>query len=104
MKRFQNKQTYQVKPIFRRQHEEAPRLGRTAELAFTLTELLVIIGILLLLGVTLATALANTRPNSLTFRCLNNLRQLGLGWRMYSEDYQGGLVYNHEGTAAGKDG
>src|SRR5262245_52220580 len=75
---------------------------RTTELAFTLTELLVVIGILLLLTATLATALAGTRPNSLTFRCLNNLRQLGLGWRMYSEDYQGWLAYNRDGNNVGK--
>jgi len=74
----------------------------TTELAFTFTELLVVIGTLLVLAATLATALASTRPNSLTFRCLNNLRQLGLGWRMYSEDYQGWLVYNHDGQT-GKD-
>src|SRR6266567_150474 len=70
---------------------------------FTLTDLLVAVVVIALLGVTIATTLASTKPNTLAFQCLNNLRQLGSAWTMYSDDYQGWLVYNHDGTLAGKD-
>ncbi len=74
-----------------------------SQVGFTLTDLLVSVGVVALLGATVATALASTRPNSLAYQCLNNLRQLGIAWTMYSDDYQGVLVYNHDGLNAGKD-
>jgi type II secretory pathway pseudopilin PulG len=73
------------------------------EPGFTLTDLLVAVVVIALLGATIATALASTKPNTLAFQCLNNLRQLGSAWTMYSDDYQGWLVYNHDGALAGKD-
>ena len=79
---------------------EAARCGE--QVAFTLTELLVVIGVVALLAATVGTALATTRPTTLTAQCLNNLRQLGLAFRMYAEDNQGGLVYNRDGLNAGK--
>jgi prepilin-type N-terminal cleavage/methylation domain-containing protein/prepilin-type processing-associated H-X9-DG protein len=67
---------------------------------FTLTELLVAIATLLIVATTIGTALATTKPNTLAFQCLNNLRQLGLAWRMYSDDNQGKLVYNQHFVAS----
>jgi prepilin-type processing-associated H-X9-DG protein len=66
---------------------------------FTLTELLVIIATILIVAATIGTALATTKPNTLAFQCLNNLRQLGLAWKMYADDNQGRLVYNSHGAS-----
>ena len=42
--------------------------------AFTLVELVVIIGVLAFAAATLVPALARARPNSQAFQCLNNLQ------------------------------
>ncbi len=55
--------------------------------AFTLPDLLAVIGVLLLLGAFLVPAHASSRPHSRSFQCLNHLRQLVCGWRMYAEEH-----------------
>jgi len=49
-------------------------------------ELLVVVGVLAVLAAMLIPALANTQPDSRLFQCLNNERQIVLGWRMYADD------------------
>src|SRR5674476_1513181 len=61
---------------------------------FTLIELLVVIMTVAILAVLLLPALAGTKPNSQAFQCLENLRQLTLGWQMYAEDNNGKLAPN----------
>ena len=53
---------------------------------FTLTELLVVIGIIALLATTLLPALAGTKIGTKNIQCLNNLRQLTTGALMYQSD------------------
>ena len=65
--------------------------------AFTLVELCTVVTMLALF-VLLFHASAGTRPVSHAARCLNNLRQLMNGWRMYSDDYADTLVPNHFGA------
>ena len=60
--------------------------NNTREDGFTLTELLVVIVTVAILALLLLPALAGTKPNSQAFQCLENLRQLTLGWQMYAED------------------
>jgi len=67
---------------------------KTGEDGFTLTDLLVVIVTVAILGVLLLPALAGTKPNSQAFQCLENLRQLTLGWQMYAEDNNGKLPSN----------
>jgi prepilin-type processing-associated H-X9-DG protein len=64
---------------------------KARENGFTLTDLLVVIVTVAILGVLLLPALAGTKPNSRAFQCLENLRQLTLGWQMYAEDNNGKL-------------
>jgi len=92
------------RPVLRRLCEAGPVLRRLCEggreqPGFTLTELLVVIATLLIVAAMVGTALATTKPNTLAFQCLNNLRQLDLAWKMYSDDNQGKLVYNSRGGA-----
>lgn len=67
--------------------------------AFTFVELLVVLGITAFLACTLLPALAKSSPNTHAFQCVNNLRQLMNGWKMYSDDYQGRLVPNRTSSS-----
>ena len=59
---------------------------------FTLTDLLMLVVTMGILGLLLLPALASTKPNSATFQCLENERQLVRAWQMYAEDFNGSLV------------
>ena len=58
------------------------RLGR----GFTLTELLAVLATVVILAVVLVPALAGTKINNRAFQCMNNERQITLGWQMYAAD------------------
>src|SRR5438552_11261585 len=61
--------------------------------AFTLVELLVVIGIIAVLIGILLPSLSKARKAARTTVCLSNLRQLGIGWQMYLSDSKGHLPY-----------
>ncbi len=69
--------------------------------AFTLVELLVIIGIVALLIGMLMPALGMARQQSQSVACLSNLRQIGIGVLQYANAHRGLLPQNaHHGAAA----
>jgi prepilin-type processing-associated H-X9-DG protein/prepilin-type N-terminal cleavage/methylation domain-containing protein len=59
--------------------------------AFTLVELLVVIGIIALLISILLPALNRVRASAVAVQCLSNLRQVGVGFRAYAETFNGWL-------------
>lgn len=55
--------------------------------AFTLIELLVVISIIAVLAAILFPVFARARENARRASCMSNLKQIGLGFMMYTQDY-----------------
>jgi len=71
--------------------------------AFTLVELLVVIGIIALLIAILLPALQKARDQANGVACKSNMRQLTMAWTAYATDNKGHLVYGATGAPDSRD-
>jgi len=66
---------------------QRPASSANSTLGFTLIELLVVIAVIAILAAILFPVFAQVREKARQASCASNLKQLGLAWIMYTEDY-----------------
>jgi prepilin-type N-terminal cleavage/methylation domain-containing protein/prepilin-type processing-associated H-X9-DG protein len=72
------------------------KLGRSG---FTLIELLVVIAIIAILAAILLPVLSQARLRAQNVQSMNNLRQIGEAWKMYTSDNNGVFAVNGQGNS-----
>src|SRR5260370_20684933 len=75
-------------------HRSNVPLGGGRSAAFTLIELLIVIGILAILAAILLPVLTRAKSAAQATLCINNTKQLTLAWLIYAGDHDDRLPYN----------
>jgi prepilin-type N-terminal cleavage/methylation domain-containing protein/prepilin-type processing-associated H-X9-DG protein len=84
---------YRVSPESRH-HAPHPGAPCSAKAGFTLIELLVVIAIIAILAAILFPVFVQARDKARQATCTSNLKQIGIAWLMYAQDYDETSVPN----------
>ena len=87
LKKIMGRLTYFFQPRFRTNVSPGHSHG------FTLIELLVVIAIIAILAAMLLPALRNARDTAKSVVCMNSLKQIGLAFMLYANDWDGFMGY-----------
>jgi hypothetical protein len=72
--------------------------------AFTLTELLIVLGSLAMLSVVFLSMAFTTEERVLRAQCTDNLRQIGVGWNIYQQEFNQVMPCHWKGVTYGLTG
>ena len=79
-------------------------MNKTHKSGFTLIELLVVIAVIAILAAILFPVFARARENARRASCQSNLKQIGLGFLQYAQDYDECMPYRTNGAGDGMIG
>jgi prepilin-type N-terminal cleavage/methylation domain-containing protein len=87
-----------INPINKIKRQMATRAVRKPFAGFTLIELLVVIAIIAILAAMLLPALSRAKQTALRTSCMSNMKQIAVGWAMYTTEYNALMPCNWPGV------